>query len=58
MRLTRNVVKQVPIATVRRLLPLYERMTAVIAPAEAESTESVEYRIEGNVIADRTVYGI
>ena len=42
----------------RRLLPLYARITAVSAPAEAVITESVEYSIAGNVIADSTVYGM
>ncbi len=41
-RLTRNVIRQVPIATVSRLLPFHDRKRATRNPAPAASTDPVE----------------
>jgi hypothetical protein len=53
-RLTIKVTRQVPMATVSKLLPFHDRNSATIKPAPAARTEPVEYNIAGNVIADNT----
>ena len=57
-RLTIKVIRHVPTATVRRLLPFQARNSATINPAEAANADPVEKRIAGKVMADSTEYGI
>ena len=57
-KLTMKVIRHVPMATVRRLLPFQARKSATVNPAPAARTEPVEKRIAGNVMAESTEYGI
>ena len=53
-KLTMNVIRHVPTATVRRLLPFHARNNATMNPAAAAMTDPVENRIAGKVMAEST----
>lgn len=46
-----------PMATIRRLLFLYDKVMAIITPLTAVMTFPVEWKISGKVSALRTAYG-
>ncbi len=53
-----NEARQAPMATTIRDFSKKPRIRATPKPITAAMKEPVEYRIAGNVIADRTVYGM
>ena len=55
---TTNTATQATTATVVRLFPFIAKTIAAANPIPADMTESVAYKIAGNVIADNTANGM